>query len=66
MLEPIGRALIANLYRFAAQHHVPVVDFAKRQRKDDLAEEFLAEFDRREGELFVGRDQEKAPVFRTE
>ena len=66
LLEPISRGFIAELYRFAAQRHVTVVDFAKGQRKDDLAQEFLAEFDEPEGVLFVGRAQEKASVFRTE
>ena len=40
-----AEAFIADIYRFAADRHVPVVDFAKGQRKDDLAQEYLAEFD---------------------
>jgi hypothetical protein len=66
LLEPISRAFLGELYRFAADNDVPVVDFAKGQRKDDVAHEFLAGFDRAEGVLFIGRAQEKAPVFRTE
>jgi hypothetical protein len=65
-LEPISRAFLTRLYRFAADGHVPVIDFVKDQRKDDLAQAFLAEFDQEEGVLFVGRAQEKATVFRTE
>jgi len=42
-----------------------VVDFAKGQRKDDVAQEFLARFEGTDGVLFIGRAQEKAPVFRT-
>lgn len=59
-------ACTAGLYRFAKDQGVAIVDFIKGQRKDDLAQEFLAEFDSDEGVLFVGRAQEKAPVFRTE
>jgi hypothetical protein len=66
LLEPITQTFVAGLYRFAAERHIPVVDFAKGQRKDDLAHQFLAEFDRPEGVLFLGRAQEKATVFRTE
>ena len=62
----IRDSFIAELYRFARDQGVPIVDFAKGQRKDDLAHEFLAEFEDDEGVLFVGRAQEKAPVFRTE
>src|SRR5579859_733413 len=66
LLEPISRAFIAGLYSFARDRHVPVIDFAKGQRKDDVAHEFLAELDEPEGVLFIGRAQEKATVFRTE
>lgn len=48
---------------------MPLVDFARGQRKDDLSHEYLAEFEaagRTEGVLFVGRAQEKTTVFRTE
>ena len=66
LMEPISRAFVAALHAFAADQGVPVVDFAKGQRKDDVAQEYLARFDGTEGVLFVGRAQEKAPVFRTE
>ena len=66
LLEPISRAFLTSLYRFAADGHIPIIDFVKDQRKDDLAQAFLAEFDRAEGVLFIGRAQEKATVFRTE
>ena len=66
LLEPISQGFIAGLYRFAQGQGVAVVDFVKGQRKDDLAHEFLAGFDQPEGVLFIGRAQEKAPVFRTE
>ncbi|MGH2651348.1 MAG: hypothetical protein ACRDHK_09075, partial [Actinomycetota bacterium] len=56
----------AALHRFAGDHDAPMVDFRKGQRKDDVAHEHLARFERTEGVLFIGRAQEKAPVFRTE
>jgi hypothetical protein len=66
LLEPISRAFVAGIYRFADDEGVPLVDFAKGQRKDDLAGDHLAGFDRSEGVLFVGRAQERTAVFRTE
>jgi hypothetical protein len=66
LLEPISQGFIAGLYRFANERGVPVVDFAKGQRKDDAAHQFLADFEGPEGVLFVGRAQEKTSVFRTE
>lgn len=51
---------------FVQEHHVPVVQFRKGQRKDDVAAEQHARFDGTEGVVFLGKAQEKASVFRTE
>ena len=53
-------------HRFVADQGVELVDFRVGQRKDDVAHEFLADFEGSEGVLFVGRAQEKTGVFRTE
>jgi hypothetical protein len=66
LLAPISQDFIAGIYGFARDNALAVVDFVKGQRKDDLAQEFLAEFDQPEGVLFIGRAQEKTGVFRTE
>jgi hypothetical protein len=59
LLEPISAGFVGGLYRLAKDQGVAVIDFVKGQRKDDVAQEFLAEFDEAEGVLFVGRAQEK-------
>ncbi|MCA1705981.1 MAG: hypothetical protein LC808_23055 [Actinobacteria bacterium] len=56
----------AAMRRYARDQKVPWVDFVKGQRKDDVAHEHLARFDRDEGVLFIGRSQEKTGLFRTE
>jgi hypothetical protein len=38
----------------------------KHQRKDDVTQQYLQQFDVEEGVLYVGRAQEKARVVRTE
>jgi hypothetical protein len=45
---------------------IPLLLFAKGQRKEDVALEYRARFRGSEGLLFVGKAQEKTPVFRTE
>jgi hypothetical protein len=52
--------------QFARQQEVPVVTFAKGQRKDDVAAAYHQKFAGQEGVLFIGKAQEKTPVFRTE
>jgi hypothetical protein len=65
-LGKISDGFTAAIRRFTRDQHVPWVDFAKGQRKDDIAHEHLTRFDREEGVLFVGRAQEKTGLFRTE
>lgn len=66
LMDPISKEFIAGFHRMCRDLNVPMIDFAKGQRKDDIALEYLAGFTGQEGVLFVGRAQEKARVFRTE
>jgi hypothetical protein len=66
LMDPISKDFIASLHRMCRDLGVPMIDFAKGQRKDDVALQYLAEFTGEEGVLFVGRAQEKTRVFRTE
>ena len=66
VLAPISEAFVTAIRGFARNHGLPMVDFVKGQRKDDVMHEHLAAFTADEGVLFIGRAQEKAGVFRTE
>ncbi|MDT7569346.1 MAG: hypothetical protein QOG76_7970, partial [Pseudonocardiales bacterium] len=66
---PLGKitdAFSSAMRRFARDQQLPWVDFSKGQRKDDVMHEHLARFTAEEGVLFIGRAQEKTPLFRTE
>ena len=68
-LAKVSDAFTAQIHRFVQAQQVPLVHFAKGQRKDDVMHEHLAAFEaagRTEGVVFVGRAQEKNRVFRTE
>jgi hypothetical protein len=66
LMAPMSTAFIAAVDRFVEQEQVPLVTFAKGQRKDDIAQQYHAQFHGSEGIVFVGKAQEKTPVFRTE
>jgi hypothetical protein len=66
LMNPMTVAFVSALRRFVEHQGVPLVDFRKGERKDDIAREYLARFTGEEGVLFVGRAQEKTSVFRTE
>jgi len=66
LMAPISAAFVAAIKAFAEREGVPLIDFKRGQRKDDIATEHLARFAGTEGILFIGRAQEKASVYRTE
>jgi hypothetical protein len=66
LMSPMSRAFVSALDRFATEHRIAVVQFRKRERKDDVMAKHLRQFSQDEGVLFIGKAQEKTPVFRTE
>ena len=66
MVAPMSQRFVATIERFVATEGIDLVTFEKGQRKDDVAQQYLASFEGEEGVLFVGKAQEKASVFRTE
>jgi hypothetical protein len=66
LMDPISKAFVKSLEEFARRENVPVVQFRKGQRKDDIAAEYRRKFTRPEGVVFIGKAEEKTRVFRTE
>jgi len=66
LMSPMTRRFVAALEEFVSERAVPLVQFGKGQRKDDVMAEHLRRFEHEEGVVFVGKAQENTPVFRTE
>jgi hypothetical protein len=66
MVAPMSEGFVKGIDRFAETEGVDLITFEKGQRKDDVAQQYLAAFEGDEGVLFVGKAQEKASIFRTE
>lgn len=69
LMEPMSKDFVTRMERYAQEHQIPVVRFDRQPRgvkQDDLAQEFIARQNGREGVMFLGKAQEKTPVFRTE
>ncbi len=66
LMAAMSRAFVTAIDQFVRRHHIPVIRFARGQRKDEVALEHLARFRGEEGILFVGIAQERSAVFRTE
>jgi hypothetical protein len=66
LMDPMTKAFVADIHGFVAARGLELVHFAKGQRKDELTQQFLANFTDTEGVLFVGRAQEKAGVWHTQ
>jgi hypothetical protein len=59
LVAPMSEAFVKAIHRFATHQQVPMVEFAKGQRKDDVLHDYLAACDGSEQVLFIGRAQEK-------
>jgi hypothetical protein len=66
LMAPISKKFVTAIESYIQDNKIPVVQFQKGQRKDDIAKQYLAAFKSDEGIVFVGKVQEKASVFRTE
>lgn len=66
LVKPMTETFVAGIKGFAQQQSIPLVPFRKGQRKDEVAQEYLARFTGTEGVLFIGVAQEKARIPRTE
>jgi hypothetical protein len=66
LMDPISKAFVAALQQYAKREEVPIIQFRKGERKDDIAAEHRKKFTKQEGVVFIGKAQEKTQVFRTE
>ena len=64
LMSPMSRSFVAGLEGYTVQHGVPLVQFHKGQRKDDVMAQHLRQFRQPEGVVFIGKAQEKTSVFR--
>lgn len=65
LMAPMTKRFITAIESFVSREGVDLIEFAKGQRKEDVAKEYLARFPGQEGVLFIGKAQEKARVIRT-
>lgn len=56
---------VADIRGFAARNHIPIIQFERHERKEDVARRRLARFRHDEGVVLVGVAQEKVNGFRT-
>jgi hypothetical protein len=66
LMEPISQRFRAAVDAFVHAEGIPLVTFHRGERKEDIAAAHRADFAHDEGIVFVGRAQEKTPVFRTQ
>lgn len=58
-------SFVADIRGFTARDRIPVVQFERHERKEEVARRRLARFRHREGVVLVGVAQEKVNGFRT-
>jgi len=65
LMHPMTEMFTAGIHHYIAARDLDLVHFAKGQRKDEVAREYLAGHDGGEQLLFAGVAQEKTRVWRT-
>ncbi len=68
LMAPISAAFVRGIEQFVHDQRLPLITFQKpkKERKDDVAAEYLARFPAHEGVFLVGKAQEKITTFRTQ
>jgi hypothetical protein len=66
LMAPMSRGFVERIEAFAEREGIELVTFRRGERKEDVAQRYLADFSADEGVLFIGKAQEKASVIRTE
>jgi len=61
--QTMTQTFVQAIDAFAQQNHIPVIAFAKHQRKEEVAASYRAAFQGSEGVLFIGKAQEKVTTF---
>ncbi len=64
--QTMTQAFVQAFDDFAQQHGLPMLTFAKEQRKEEVADDYRRQFQGTEGILFIGTAQEKVTTFRIE
>jgi len=65
-MKTVTERFLRDIDQYAKRLNIPIIPFAKGQRKEDIAAEYLKQSDQSEGILFIGKSQEKVRTFRTE
>jgi len=66
LMSPMSRSFVSSIEAFAQREGVDLITFSPKQRKEEIAKEYLADFEADEGVLFIGKAQEKTATIRTE
>lgn len=64
LLGRMTKSLVRAVESFVRQENIPLVQFERGKRKDDVANELRKKYPRRDGVIFVGAAQEKARAFK--
>src|SRR2546425_11740176 len=63
LFSPLHDRFVGSIKTFAESHRVPIVHFARGERKDDVAWRFRARVKGAQGGVFIGIAPEEAPAF---
>ena len=63
LMAPMSQAFVAEIEKFAKTENIEIVRFKKGERKDDITQQRLQQFNQAEDVLYIGKAQEKFSTF---
>jgi len=64
LFKPLHDRFVGAVQAFAARHHIPLIPFESKQRKDDVVAAYRRRFPRPDGVVVIGVAQEKMRSFK--
>src|SRR5215470_12166295 len=63
LMRPISEKFVSAIESFIEDHQIPVVEFGKGERKDDIAKQRMAQFNRRKGSSSLAKLRKRRRCF---
>lgn len=65
LMSEISKHFVSSIERFAMEQKIPLIQFARKDKKEEIAKQYLSQCSAQEAVLFIGKIQEKVKTIRT-
>ncbi len=59
-MKEISQGFVKEVGKYGVEQNIPLISFEKKAKKEEVAKEYLAQFEGESGVVLIGKGQEKA------